>query len=120
VLGPDYYITLGTAGALTLALARLGEAESGRVLGQDTLERCRRVLGLNHPITLWAATGLTLALARLGEAEPGRVLGQDTLERCRRILGPDHPIAQYLAHAASSGHLLLDDDAAADLRRRPL
>jgi hypothetical protein len=37
---------------LALALAGLGEHEQARALGQDTLERCRRVLGPNHLATL--------------------------------------------------------------------
>ena len=69
----------------------MGEAEPARALGEDTLQRCRRVLGPDHPITLWAAGALTGALHRLGEAEPARALGEDTLQRCRRVLGPDHP-----------------------------
>jgi hypothetical protein len=44
---------LCTAGALTHALAQSGEVAAARVLGEDTLPRCRRVLGPDHPITLY-------------------------------------------------------------------
>jgi hypothetical protein len=43
-------IVLWTAGALTHALVQLGEVERARVLGEDTLQRCRRVLASEHPI----------------------------------------------------------------------
>ena len=66
--------------------------EPARALGEDTLQRCRRVLGPDHPTTLWPRPRSSLALSGLGEAEPARALGEDTLQRCRRVLGPDHPI----------------------------
>jgi len=56
----------------------MGEAEQARALGQDTLERCRRVFGPDHLATLHSAAGLTVALGLLGEAEQARALGQDT------------------------------------------
>ena len=90
MLGPDHVTSLSAAAALAHALNQLGEAEPARTLGEDTLQRCRRVLGPDHAITLLAAAALTGALVRLGEAEPGRALGEDTLRRCRRGLGPDH------------------------------
>ena len=70
------------AAALTLAQLELGEAEAARALGQDTLQRCHRVLGPDHPITLLAAATLTGALVGVGEAEAARALGQDALQRC--------------------------------------
>jgi hypothetical protein len=76
------------------------EAEAARALGEDTLQRCRRVLGPDHPITLWAAAALTTALGLLGEAKLARDLGQDMLRRSRQRLGPDHPITLYLAQVA--------------------
>ena len=62
-----------------MALAQLGEAEPARALGEDTLQRCRRVFGPDHLSTLWAATALTEALVLLGEAEPTHALRKDTL-----------------------------------------
>jgi hypothetical protein len=41
------------AAALTVILAHVGKAEAARALGQDTLQRCHRVLGPEHPITLY-------------------------------------------------------------------
>src|SRR4051812_19800187 len=105
---------------LALALNQLGEAEPARVLGEDTLNRCRRVFGTAHATTLAAAAGLTLSASRLGEAELARALGQDTLQRCRRVLGPDHPTMLYLTQPAGIAHLRLDGDAAADAVDRPL
>jgi hypothetical protein len=90
-LGPDHPDSLTAAATLTAALDYLGEAEAARALGQDTLERARRVLGSDHPSTVTAAAALTVALAWLGEAETARALGQDTLQRARRVLGSDHP-----------------------------
>jgi Tetratricopeptide repeat len=52
VLGPDHLITLWAAAALTSALFSVGEAASARALGEDTLQRSRRVLGPDHAITL--------------------------------------------------------------------
>jgi hypothetical protein len=78
----------------------------GRVLGEDTLRRCRRVFGPNHTIALSAATGLTYALVQLGEAEPARVLGQNTLPRCRRVFGPNHPITLWAAAALTHALVL--------------
>ncbi|ADB73956.1 hypothetical protein Gobs_1209 [Geodermatophilus obscurus DSM 43160] len=107
------------AAALTLALVGLGEVEPARALGEDTLQRCRRVFGPDHTTTLWTATGLTLALVRLGQAELARALGQDTLQRCRRMLRPNHAIILYLTRAVSIGHLP-GDDALGDRGSRPL
>jgi len=83
-------------------------------LGQDTLQRCRRVLGPDHLITLWAATALTAALFGLGEVNAAHGLSEDTLQRCRRVLGPDHSITRYLAQVAVTAHPVLGDDSAAD------
>ena len=58
MLGPDHPTTLLAAAALTVALLWSGEAEPARALGEDTLQRCRRVLGPDHPITLLAAAAL--------------------------------------------------------------
>jgi tetratricopeptide repeat protein len=120
VLGPDHATSLLAAAALTLALVALDEAEPARTLGQDTLDRCRRVLRPDQSITLLAASGLTLALAQLGEVEPARALGQDTLQLSRRALGPDHPITLNLTRAASTGQLLLGDEAIGDHHGRAL
>ena len=49
---------MASAASLTFALAGLGEAEQGRRLGQDTLERSARVLSPDHPITLLLAQAL--------------------------------------------------------------
>ena len=92
----------------------MGDAEPARALGEDTVERCRRVLGADHLITLLTAAALTAALSRLGEAEPARALGQDTLRRCRRVLGPDHPVTLFLTQATRIGHPTPGGDAAAD------
>ncbi|HEV3496742.1 MAG TPA: FxSxx-COOH system tetratricopeptide repeat protein, partial [Actinomycetes bacterium] len=118
--GPDHATSLLAAAALTLALVALDEAEPARTLGQDTLDRCHRVLRPDQSITLLAASGLTLALAQLGEVEPARALGQDTLQLSRRALGPDHPITLNLTRAASTGQLLLGDEAIGDHHSRPL
>jgi hypothetical protein len=55
VLGTDNLITLWAAATLTRALADLGDIESARALGEDTLQRSRRVLGPQHPITRYLA-----------------------------------------------------------------
>jgi hypothetical protein len=44
----------------------MGEAEPGRVLGQDTLQRCRRALGPDHPITLYLTQNASIGHLRLG------------------------------------------------------
>jgi Tetratricopeptide repeat len=68
------------------------KAEQVRMPGQDTLERCRRVLGPDHPPTLQTAALLAYILACLDEAEQGRTLGQDALERSRRVIGPEQMV----------------------------
>jgi Tetratricopeptide repeat len=93
----------------------LGEAESP-ALGQDTLQRCRRVLGPDHPATLLAAAALPLALVQLGDAEEARALAEDTLQRCQRVYGPDHPTTLYLTQTANTGRLEFDEDDAASGR----
>jgi hypothetical protein len=76
--------------------ASVGDMEPARALGEDTLQRCHRILGPDHTITLMAAAALTGARALLGEAEPARTLGEDTLQRCLRVLGSDHATTLYL------------------------
>jgi hypothetical protein len=66
VLGPDHRITLGAASVLTGALLLVGEAEPARALGQDTLQRCRRVLGPDHPITLYLTQDGSIGHLMLG------------------------------------------------------
>ena len=55
MFGPDHAATLSAAAALTLALVGLGEVEPARALGEDTLQRSRRVLGPDHLITRYLA-----------------------------------------------------------------
>jgi hypothetical protein len=77
----------------------VGEVEAARTLGEDTLQRCRRVVGLDHPMTVIAATPLALALPLVGEAESARTLGEDTLKRACRLFGLDNPITLSAAAA---------------------
>ena len=97
-----------------LDLVQLGRAEPARALGEDTLQRSRRVLGPDHSITLGAAAVLTGVLAGLSEVEGARALGQDTLPRCLRTLGPDHLITRSLARVAVTDPHLRGDEAGAD------
>jgi hypothetical protein len=83
-------------------VALRGAVEAARSLGEDTLQRCHRVLGPDHVITLLTAAALTAALAPLGEVEPARTLGEDTLQRCHRLLGPDQVITLVTAAALTS------------------
>ena len=53
LLGQTIVHTLVAARGLTEALLSMWKAEPARVLGQDTLQRCHRVLGPDHPITLY-------------------------------------------------------------------
>jgi hypothetical protein len=105
---------------LIYALVQVGEAEPARALGEDTLQRCRRVFGRDHSVTLTAAAALTGALVQMGDAEPARALGKDTLERCRRIFGPDHPITLKLTEAQIVGCPMPGSDAADDRPSRSL
>ncbi len=75
------------------------------------------MFGPDHLITLWAATALVHALVTAGEEEPARALGEDTQWRSRPVFGPDHPVTSYVTQATSSGHLMLDEDAADPLSR---
>ena len=78
MFGPDHPISLWAAGALTSALAQLGEAESARALGQDTLQRSRRVLGPDHPIMLYRTQAVSSGHLLFGDDAaadlPGRPL----------------------------------------------
>ena len=56
-----------------------------RDLGQDTLDRMRRVLGDDHPSTLMCANNLSLDLRANGDIQAARDLDQDTLDRMRRM-----------------------------------
>jgi len=66
VLGPDHLITLLAATALTESLVQLGEAQSARVLGEDTLQRSRRVFGPDSPITHHFAQAASVGHTVLG------------------------------------------------------
>ena len=107
-----------SAAALTIILSQLDEPELARALGEDTLQRCRRVLGPDHLITLTAAATLTFTLAQLGEAEAARTLAEDTLQRCHRVLGPGHRITRSLTRVAKTG-LIPRKDSVADRPGRP-
>src|SRR3954449_10378173 len=78
------------ASSSVLSKASLGAVQLADPLGEDTLQRCRRVLGLDDPITLQTASALARSLVALDDREPARALSEDTLQRCRRVLGPDH------------------------------
>ncbi len=95
------------------ALRELGQYERARLLGEDTLTRCRRVLGNDHPITLRSATYLAATLRELGQHEAAHQLGEETLTRMRRVLGDDHPQTLRLAHhfAAVMANLSEHDQA---------
>ncbi len=76
-LGADHFTTLFACTMLAFANARNGDAEQGRALGEDTMERARNSLGPDHPITLVAAA--TISLARLGATEQAHTLAADML-----------------------------------------
>ena len=71
MLGPDHPITLMAAGALTGALAGLGEVEAARALGADTLRHGRRVLGPGHLITQYLAQVAGIDHLVLGDDDVG-------------------------------------------------
>ena len=81
---------------LAFANARNGDAEEGRALGEDTMDRGRNSLGADHPITLAAAAAVTISLARLGAIEQAQTLAADTVTRARNRLGPDHRFTRFL------------------------
>ena len=64
--------------AAVLALARRGEAESARALGEDTSRRSRRVFHLDHLITRLLAQAIGIGHpildADAAEDHPGRPL----------------------------------------------
>jgi len=62
-----------------------------RELGDQVLNRRRRLLGDDHPDTLTAASQLGTAMLQLGEYRQARQLMNDTLTRSRRVRGEDHP-----------------------------
>jgi tetratricopeptide repeat protein len=72
-------------------LAADGHTDEARSLGQQTLERSRRLRGENHPDTLACAANVALDLDAAGDAVRASTLHKETLERLRRQLGSDHP-----------------------------
>ncbi|MFF3686613.1 FxSxx-COOH system tetratricopeptide repeat protein, partial [Streptomyces sp. NPDC002187] len=90
-LGPDHEHTLWAANYLARAYRDTEKPAQARALGEDMLERRRRVLGEDHPHTLAAASNLATWLAESGEVEAARAQAEDTLERQRRVHGEDHP-----------------------------
>jgi TIR domain/Tetratricopeptide repeat/NB-ARC domain len=90
-LGPDDHHTLQMTSRLAWAWCILAHYQQARELGEDTLDRRRRILGPDHPDTLRSANNLALNLHALGQVEAARELNEDTLDRRRRVLGPDHP-----------------------------
>ncbi|SEK95832.1 FxSxx-COOH system tetratricopeptide repeat protein [Streptacidiphilus jiangxiensis] len=91
LLGSDDVHVLKAANWLALAYFRTGSHTRARTLGQDTLERRRRVLGESHPDTLGSASNLTNWLAASGDESEAFALERDTFERARRAFGEDHP-----------------------------
>jgi len=69
VLGDDSPFTINAANNLAADLHALGEHETARRLGQETLARARRVLGDAHPLTRRAADNLA-AIRRVLEEDP--------------------------------------------------
>jgi tetratricopeptide (TPR) repeat protein len=90
-LGSDDYHTLCAVNPVAEALGHMGRHDEARLLSEDALARCRRVLGGNHPETFGAASNLAVLLRALGEAQAARALNEDALARSRRVLGEDHP-----------------------------
>ena len=110
-LGEDHPDTLAAASGLALSLRAVGghpgtvtsasnaasivlhrgEHQEARELGEDTLDRRRRVLGEDHPDTLTSAFILAAQLSELGEHQAAKELNEDILARRRRVLGEDHP-----------------------------
>jgi hypothetical protein len=68
VHGPDHLTTLWAAAGLTHALAQQGATEPARILGEDTLQRCRRALGPDHPIALYLTQDASGHLLRGADA----------------------------------------------------
>ena len=60
---------LGSASNLARCMSVLGEYQQVRILHEDTLTRCRRVLGDDHPDTLNSASNLAASLSALVERE---------------------------------------------------
>jgi MoxR-like ATPase len=75
-------------------MAALGDSESARELGVDTLQRLTELLGVDHPLTLAAAANLVFDLRAEGEADEAEQLSQATMDRFARTLGLGHPDPQ--------------------------
>jgi tetratricopeptide (TPR) repeat protein len=112
-LGADHADTLRVATNLATALFELREFEDARDIGQDVLERTRRVMGVDHPAALSSATNLAQILTELGEYTAACEIGQDTVERFRRVVGPDHLYTLGASDNLVSGLYKLGDYKAA-------
>ncbi len=71
MLGPEHPSTLLAAAALTFTLDQLGQAALARALGQDTLQRSRRVLGPDHLIKLYLTQDADIGHLVLGDEAVG-------------------------------------------------
>ena len=104
---------MASASNLVMILGRVGEDQAARELGEDTLDRRRRVLGEDHPDTLLAAFILVGELTQLGEYQAAKELNEDILDRRRRVLGDRH-----LDTLGSAAFALILSGLAADPKAR--
>src|SRR4051794_30893787 len=65
--------------SIARVLTSLGDLSQARELGDQVLNRRRRLLGDDHPDTLTAASQLGTAMLQLGEYRQARQLMNDTL-----------------------------------------
>jgi serine/threonine-protein kinase len=108
LLGPDHPDSIESLYQLAMVRQTAGDEKRARVLLEESLERCHRVLGENH-----GRTARTLAaLASLERTlEERRELLERALAIRRRVLPPGHPeIAENLGQLANY-HLAVKDSA---------
>ncbi|HUN31751.1 MAG TPA: FxSxx-COOH system tetratricopeptide repeat protein [Trebonia sp.] len=115
-LGPGDRKTLRIASKLASARRLAGHLDLARQLGEDILNRSRRLYGDGDPDTLAIANGLAINLHDLGDYYAARELNEQTLQHLCQVQGDSHPLTLASAiNLARDLHALGDYRAAREL-----
>lgn len=76
---------------LTAALRRVGYYADSAELGEELLERYKRVFGAGHRETLWAATNIMNSRRVNNNLSGARDLGERTVAGWKKAVGAGHP-----------------------------
>jgi tetratricopeptide (TPR) repeat protein len=91
MFGDEDPVTLATMNTLALTYKQQGFSIKAAVLGEEVLEKMRRIVGEEHPGTLTTMHNLASIYQQQGFSIKAAVLGEEVLEKKRRVLGEEHP-----------------------------